>query len=120
MSKRYEIYKAPGWHSELDDPVIATTDDARDAAMRAGCRADLRMPGGSNCYDAYTIDTTDGSEVERIESFRCDHCHELIEWAKEGPYGALEGQLLDCPEAVEKHLVTWLCEECAANLDDDD
>jgi len=113
---KYTIYKAPGWHGESDDPIIGTTDDERDAAMRAGCRIDIEMPGASNKYDAYATDE-DGNEVDRIESFRCSICGELVEWG-DGPMGAHNGRLLDCPQSVEKHLVTWMCASCADEFED--
>ena len=31
----YTIYQAAGWHGEPSDPVIGTTDDEREAAIRA-------------------------------------------------------------------------------------
>jgi len=115
---KYTIYQAPGWHGEADDPIIDETDDEREAAMRAGCRIDIHMPGASNRYDAYALDE-DGEEVERIESFRCDNCGEIVEWG-DGPIGAKDGRILECPGGVEKHLVTWLCATCAEGYEEDD
>ena len=113
----YTIYRAPGWHGEPTDPVIDTTEDERTAAMRAGCRVDIRMPGQSNRYDAYATDE-DGNQVERIESFACDECGEIVEWGESGPVGTQDGRILECPGGVEKHLVTWLCEDCAEASED--
>lgn len=106
---RYQIYRAPGWHGQPTDPVIEETDDALAAAMRAGCRVDIGMPGQCNRHDAYAIDTATGERVEPIESYCCDACGDLIEWG-DGPIGAMNGQILGCPEAAEKHL---LCHDCA-------
>jgi len=112
---KFTMYRAPGWHGEPDDPIIGETDDRQHAAMRAGLRVDLGMPGDSNKYDAYATDE-DGTEVDRIESFQCDECGEIVEWGN-GPIGTMDGRILGCPQAVEKHLVTWVCEECAAEMD---
>jgi hypothetical protein len=98
---------------------MRTTDEEREAAMRAGCRIDIRMPGGSNKYDAYALDEN-GDEVDRIESFVCDECEDLVEWGECGPIGAKDGRILECAGAVEKHLVTWLCSECADAYEDED
>ena len=111
----YTIYKAAGWHGEPSDPVIGTTDDENEAAMRAGCRADIGMPGNCNKYDAYATDDA-GGELDRIESFRCDSCEKIIVWG-DGPTGAMDGEILECPESVEKHLVCWLCDDCAEDCE---
>lgn len=110
----YTIYKAPGWHGEPCDPVLTQTDDEREAAMLAGERVDIRMPGGSNPHNCYAVDA-DGELVEPIESYRCDECGELVEWGSDGPTGTLDGEVLECPEAHESHLVTWVCETCAVD-----
>ena len=111
----YTVHRAPGWHGDPGDPVIMTTDDEREAALRAGCRVDLGMPGASNKYDAYAVGE-DGEEVDRIESFCCDGCEKLVEWGWGGPIGAMDGKVLECAAAVEKHLVCWLCEDCTDQL----
>lgn len=114
----YTIYRAPGWHGKPHDPVVATTDDRRRAAMLAGERIDIHMPGGSNRYDCYALDEH-GREVARIESYRCDQCNELVEWGDDGPAGgAAEGRVLECPEGYPSHLVTWLCDDCLAQYED--
>ena len=110
----YQVKSLPGWHCEPEDPEIYETDDAREAAMQAGCRMDLVMPGNSNRYNAYAVDSH-GCEVERIDSFCCDECADLTEW-NDGPTGTMDGEVLECPEVVEKHLVMWICDECAAEL----
>lgn len=110
-AEKYTIYRAPGWHGEPEDPVIGTTNDEREAAMTAGCRADLGMPGNCNPHDCYATDE-DGKKVDRIESYRCGDCDELIEWG-DGPTGMMGGEILECAGAVESHLVTWVCEGCA-------
>ena len=115
---KYTIYKAPGWHGDPTDPIIRETDDEREAAMRAGCRIDIKMPGGSNKYDAYATDE-DGNELPRIESFCCDSCGKIVEWGEGGPSGAYNGRLLDSPGSVEKHLVTWLCDGCAETYEEE-
>lgn len=108
----YTVYRAAGWHGEPDDPVVLETDDEKEAAMLAGCRVDIGMPGSCNPYDAYATDE-DGDEVDRIESFCCDECGELTEWGEYGPTGTMDGEVLECAGGVEKHLVTWVCDECA-------
>jgi hypothetical protein len=120
MTAQYQIYRAPGWHGEPDDPLIAETDDEREAALRAGCRIDIGMPGASNKYDAYAIDSETGEEVERIESFWCDVCEELVAWGDYGPQGGNGGRILECPQAAEKHTVTWMCDDCAAEYESDE
>lgn len=115
----YTIYRAAGWHGEPEAPIIGETDDKREAALRAGCRADLGMPGGSNPYDAYAEDE-DGNEVDKIMSFCCDECGEIVEWGEYGPTGTMKGKILECPEAMESHLVTWICEDCASDLDEEE
>ena len=114
----YTIYKAAGWHGESNDPAIATTDDEREAAMRAGCRQDIGMPGDCNKYDAYAVDE-EGNKIERIESFCCDMCGELCEWGN-GPLGGMDGKILECPGGAEKHLVTWMCEECSYSYEEEE
>lgn len=115
----YTIYRAPGWHNEPTDPVIGVTDDEHEAAMMAGERCDIKMPGSCNAHDCYALNEN-SERVEPIESFRCDNCGELVEWPEYGPIGAMGGRILECPDAVEKHLVTWLCESCAEQWEDDD
>ncbi len=112
----YRVFQAPGWHGEPNDPCIMETEDRQAAAMRAGERADIGMPGHCNPYDAYAQDE-DGNDLDLIESFRCEACEELIEWGEYGPTGTMGGKVLECAESVEKHLVTWLCTDCASNLD---
>ena len=114
----YTVYRAPGWHSEPDDPVIMETLEKEDAAMRAGCRVDIHMPGGCNPHDAYALDD-DGELIDPIESFQCEECGELCEWGKYGPVGTMRGEVLECAGAMESHLVTWLCRECADELGHD-
>ena len=116
---RYQVYSAPGWHGKPEDPIIMETDDEHEAAMRAGERRDIKMPGGSNRYDAYAVDAETGDEVERVESYRCDVCEELTEWG-DGPIGMRNGRVLDCPGAIEKHLVTWACPSCAEDEDEEE
>jgi uncharacterized protein YlaI len=111
----YTIYSRPGWHGEAYDPVIDTTESEREAAMLAGCRIDIHMPGACNKHNMYALDE-DGNRVEPIESFRCDACGELTEWGESGPVGAMDDRILECPQAAEKHLVTWLCDDCAENF----
>ena len=113
---KYTIYQAAGWHGEPEDPVLATTDDEREAAMRAGCHADLGIPGNCNTYDAYAMDE-DGNPVEPIDSFCCDKCGKLVEWGEYGPTGTMDGKVLECAGAVDKHLVTWVCENCAEDME---
>ena len=108
----YTIYKAPGWHGEPSDPVIEVTDDEEYAAMMAGCRIDIKMPGNSNRYDKYAADE-DGQRVDRVDSFACDSCGELTKWGADGPHGCMDGEVLECPEVIGKHLVDWVCEDCA-------
>lgn len=115
----YFIHKAPGWHNEPEDPVIETTEDETYAAMRAGRRIDIHIPGGSNRYDAYAVDG-DGGPVKPIESFCCEHCSELHAWGEYGPVGTSEGKTLECPEAMDRHLVEWICEGCEAELNEED
>lgn len=116
-TKQYHIYRAPGWHGEPSDPLIERTNDERYAAMRAGCRIDIGMPGQCNRHDAYAEDK-DGNRVEPIESFFCDACEELVEWGETGPVGVMDGRILECPGGVEKHLVTWICESCADTFEE--
>ena len=118
MKTLYTIKRRSGWHGQPTDPTIETTPDVEHAALRAGCRIDIHMPGGSNPYDAYAVDE-DGEEVEPIDSFCCDECGELIPWGEYGPTGTMGGKVLECPQGVESHLVTWMCDDCAAALDDD-
>lgn len=113
----YKIYQSPGWHGEPSDPVIHETDDEREASLMAGRRVDIKMPGGSNRHDCYALDS-DGDTVAPTESFACDGCGELHEWGDDGPQGAMDGRILECAEAAEKHLVTWLCCECVQEYDD--
>lgn len=113
---KYEVREAPGWHNKVNDPVIFTTEDEAEASMWAGMRIDLIMPGNCNSYCHYAVDE-DGNEVERIESFRCDECGELVEWGEHGPVGTKDGEILECPRAMEKHLVTWVCEDCAEKME---
>lgn len=108
----YRIFKAPGWHREPADPMTHETDDEREAAMMAGERVDIHMPGNCSSHDCYAEDE-DGETVTPIESFRCDVCDELFEWGECGPQGGYGGSLLECPEGMEKHLVTWMCDACA-------
>jgi len=115
---KYIVRKAPGWHGEPHDPVILETDDEEEAAMRAGCRVDIKMPGDSNPYDAYALDEED-EWVERIESFSCGKCGELTPWGEYGPTGTMDGRVLECAGAVEKHLVTWVCDGCASDMTDE-
>jgi hypothetical protein len=115
----YNVYKAAGWHGDPTDPVILETDDEHEAAMRAGCRADIGMPGSCNPYDSYATDAETGDLVEPIESFCCDSCGEIVEWGEYGPNGAIDGRLLECPQAAEKHLVCWICDSCADDCADD-
>ncbi len=113
----YTIYRAPGWHGEPTDPVIGHVETERQAALMAGERVDIRMPGGSNPHDCYAVDE-DGELVDPIESFRCGACGELTEWGdgeEGGPTGTQDGQVLPCPGAVESHTVTWVCEDCAVD-----
>ena len=112
----YTIYQTPGWHSEPTDPVIASIDDEHEAALRAGERVDIHMPGNCNAHDCYALDE-DGDCVEPVESFRCDKCEELVEWGDSGPIGTMEGKVLECPDAMETHLVTWLCKDCAVEYE---
>jgi len=118
QAERYAIYQAPGWHGQPDDPVICTTDDETRAAMRAGCRADIGMPGDCNHYDCYAVDTETGEQVEPIESYCCDDCGELNEWGGDGPIGTMDGEILSYPDSAEKHLVHWVCEDCASDYED--
>lgn len=109
----YRVYRAPGWHGRPTDPLIHETDDEREAAMMAGCRVDLGMPGQSNRYSAYAVDP-DGEPVDRIESYECDECGRLHEWGDHGPIGVHGGIILGPPPVpVESHLVTWCCPDCA-------
>jgi hypothetical protein len=108
---KYTIYRAPGWHGEAFDPVVCTTEEKSEAMLIAGCRADIGMPGDCNKFSAYATDA-DGQDVGRIESYRCADCGELVEWG-DGPTGMMDGEVLDSPGSVEKHLVSWVCEECA-------
>ncbi len=112
----YTVRKAPGWHGEPCDPVVCTTEDEREAAMLAGCRVDIHMPGNCNSNDCYAEDE-DGHRIDPIESFRCDDCGELCEWGDSGPWGTMDGKILECPGGVEKHLVTWVCDDCADECD---
>jgi len=114
----YRVLQAPGWHGDPDDPLLMETEDEREAAMRAGCRADINMPGQCNQHDAYAVDE-DGNEVDRIESFRCGECGEIIEWGDNGPQAGVDGELID-GGSVEKHLVTWLCDSCAESYEEED
>jgi hypothetical protein len=84
--------------------------------MIAGCRVDIGMPGGCNKYNAYAV-AENGNQVERIESYCCDDCERLIEWGADGPIGTMDDEILECAESVEKHLVTWVCEECAEEME---
>ena len=104
----FHVYQAPGWHGQPDDPCILVTHDEREAAMRAGERADLRMPGDCNQYDAYAEDA-DGNRVEPIESFCCDACGKLAEWGEHGPTAMKDGEIA---EGMETHLVDWVCDDC--------
>lgn len=117
----YTIYRAAGWHGEPTDPVIGETDDRREAAMRAGCRVDLSIPGECNRYDAYVVDEH-GERVEPVESYQCDCCEALCGWcgngSSDGPIGTRDGVVLECPAAWPSHLVTWMCPTCADALDD--
>lgn len=115
----YHVKRAAGWHNEVVDPTIMTTDDRTEAAMRAGCRIDIRMAGHSGRYDAYAVDD-DGHEIERIESFRCAVCGKVVEWGEDGPTGIKDGRVLECPDAAETHLVSWVCDDCLASLEDAD
>ena len=108
----YTVHQAPGWHGAPSDPVIMTTDDIHAAALRAGCRVDITMAGTSSKYDAYAVDE-DGEKVDRIESFCCDSCEELVEWGEDGPIGTMGGEILECPQTAKNHLVSWVCEDCA-------
>lgn len=110
----YTIYRAPGWHREPYDPPICTTDDRDEAALMAGERVDIRMPGGSNPHNCYAEDE-DGELIDAVDSFRCDECGELHAWGDDGPTGAIDGQILPEPGAHESHLVTWICEDCAVD-----
>ena len=58
----YTIYRAAGWHGEPNDPMIAEVEDEREAAMLAGERVDIHMPGASNQYDKYAVDDS-GDEI---------------------------------------------------------
>lgn len=109
---RYTLYRAAGWHTEPTDPVIGHPASRRDAALAAGERVDLRMPGSSDPHDCYAVDE-DGAEVEPVQSYRCDACGELHEWDDDGPTGTKDGEVLLCPAAHESHTVTWVCEQCA-------
>ena len=113
---QYTVHQAAGWHNESTDPVIMQTDDEQEAKLRAGCRADISMPGGCNRYDAYAVDD-DGRDIGRIESFRCNECGEIVPWGETGPVGTMGGKILDCPGSVEKHLVSWLCDDCAEKIE---
>lgn len=113
MNHRYKIYQSPGWHSQPDDPEIGSTDDEREAAMLAGERIDIHMPGNSNKYDSYAIDAETGERLTPLDSYRCDMCDSLYEWGA-GPIGTMDGEILECARAVEKHRVTWVCEACAS------
>lgn len=108
----YTIYQAAGWHGEPEDPVIGRTEDMHEAAMMAGERVDIRMPGGSNPHDCYALDE-DGERIDPIESYRCDRCGELFEWGDDGPTAADDGYIIDEPGVYESHLLTWLCGSCA-------
>jgi len=110
----YIIYRAPGWHGEPKDPVIATTNDRNKAAMMAGTRVDIYMPGECNPYDRYAVDSKTGEHIERVESFFCDKCEQLTPWGIDGPVGLKDGRIFDYPGTSEKHLVSWLCHSCAA------
>ncbi len=116
----YHIYLAPGWHGELSDPLICVVDDERLARMMAGERIDIQMPGACSKYRCYAVDEETGERLEPIPSFRCDACGELREWGEYGPIGGMEGRILECPGAAPKHLVTWMCEDCAAIYEDED
>ncbi len=107
----YAIYQGAGWHGEASDPVVAVVDTMEEAAMIAGCRQDIRMPGDCNPYDCYAVDE-DGEEVERVDSYWCDGCGELTQWGEYGPTPIVEGKFC---EGVEKHLVDWHCEDCCEN-----
>ena len=119
IRESYTIYRAPGWHGEPSDPVIGRTDDEREAAMRAGCRVDIKMPGQCNRYDAYAVDDDTGERLEAIPSFRCDHCGELIRWGNYGPTGVYEGRVLECAGGMDKHLVDWVCDDCVDVIEEE-
>lgn len=110
----YTIRNAAGWHNQISAAIITTTDSEDEAALRAGCRADIRMPGGSGKYDAYATDE-DGDEIERIESFLCADCGEIVAWGENGPTGTMGGEIMECPGSVESHRVSWVCGKCAEN-----
>ncbi len=111
----YTLYRAPGWHSEPEDPEICQVETEEEAALLAGERIDIHMPGGSNRYDSYALDE-DGNRVDRIMSYRCDECDEVIPWGDDGPVGLDDaGEILECPGGREKHTVTWVCEHCACS-----
>lgn len=112
----YTIYKAAGWHSEPDDPEIMRTDDEETAALRAGCRIDISIPGGSHKYDAYAVDNDTGEVIDRIESYQCDECGEIVAWDDDGPTGTYNGEILECAESMESYLVTWVCPACADRM----
>lgn len=112
----YEIYQAAGWHGYPEDPLICTTEDRREAALMAGCRVDMGMPGQASPYSCYALDE-DGNEVARIDAYCCDRCDGLFEWG-DGPIATREGRILECPESVPNYLITWLCGSCADALGD--
>ena len=116
---RYQVYQAAGWHGEPSDPLLMETDDERRAAMLAGERVDIKMPGGSNRYPAYAVNAETGERLERIESYICDRCGELTEWG-DGPQGIYNGRIHGCPASLPKHLVTWVCDDCALGDETDD
>ena len=108
----YTIYQMPGWHGEPENPIILETDDEHEARLWAGLRLDHRMPGASNRYPYYACDKN-GREVERLDAYRCADCGEMIPWGDDGPVGMMGGEVLECPQSVETHLVSWVCEKCA-------
>lgn len=116
---RYEIYLAPGWHGQPEDPIVGATDDRETAALIAGENLAIKIPGDSAAHRYYAADSSTGERLEPLESFRCDVCGDLFPWGEHGPIGTKDGRVLECPGGVEHHLITWCCESCAAEMEED-
>lgn len=109
MAKQWIVRKAPGWHGEPIDPIVAEYDKEEEARAHAGDCVCIPGNGWMRWMRWLYLEDGDGRKVAVEPTLVCAECGNRIPLAAAH---CLSHPNHECPESMEPHTLTWGCEAC--------